>query len=660
MRLASRHRPEMIRQPHQPLHPGLLHPRLGLGLLVLLTALVYWPGLSGQYIFDDFPNIVWKQGVQIKDLNLVSLQDAWASGHAGPLGRPLAMVSFAFNHLASGLDPWWFKLTNLIIHIVNGLLFFALARILLHALHPRGIEDVRIDTAALLAAAIWLLHPFNLSPVLYVVQRMTLLAALFVLAGLLVYAYGRQSVGKLRWALISSAYLIFLPLAALSKENGALLPAYLFALEFFIFRFKTGAGLDRGLVLLHSLTFLLPSILLLGYSIHHPEWYLAGYANRDFTLSERLLTEARVIWGYLLLTLIPDISRMGLFHDVEISVSLWQPWTTLPAIIGLIGLAALAWMARHRQPMFAFAIAVFFLGHSMESSILALEIMHEHRNYLPSFALVLAIAGYLLPVDRIFAPSLAALGLILVVSLAAATSVRAHVWGDTRTHMILEASNHPASASANYEAGRALFSFAESLTDEQQRSVYFAMARMHFERVAASANGEAALGMFPLLIITSSQGESKEAEALLARLADVLRTRPIPSVTSDYLRSIALCQQRGHCLLKPDSVWTLFQSALVNPRMSGYGKSLLLIQSARYAWFGLNDRRLALELASQAAESYPSSGCHRIDQIQMLQALGAIEEAKRMLALARNHDTGGCKADLINLHKALEAMPQEL
>ncbi len=625
--------------------------------LLSLTSFVYWPGLSGQFIFDDIPNIVWKEAVHLDTLSLVTLWDAWSSGHAGPLKRPIAMVSFALNHLVAGLDPWSFKLTNLVIHLGNGLLLFALARLLFLQVFGERAPQQHADHAALLAAALWLLHPFNLSPVLYVVQRMTLLAALFTLAGLTAYAYGRRRGGRSGWAWIGSAYLVWLPLAALSKENGLLLPALLAAMEFFIFRFRAEGRQRRLLYLLHGLAFLLPAALLAAYSLYRPQWFMDGYANRDFTLAERLLTEARVLWRYLSLTVVPDISRMGLFHEVRVSTSLWQPWTTLPAVLGLGLLAVAAWLARHQQPLWALAIAFFLLGHSMESSIIALELMHEHRNYLPSIGLAVALAALFRPPAPSSPPWRLWLALSIIAVLAATTAVRAHVWGDTRAQMLVEAANHPGSASANYEAGRVLFSLSESVHDPS-RSYYQTEAKRYFEQISVSHGSEAVLGLFPLLIMTSSYGEAEEANSHLRRLRTILNSQPLASVVSDYLKSIGQCQHRGHCRLTPVQVWSLFEAALANPHAGGYGRSLLLIQAARYAWYGLKDHRRALELATEAAAAYPASGCHRIDQILILHALGATQEAQRMLALARQAGTGGCMRTLIELEQTLDGRAQ--
>jgi hypothetical protein len=624
---------------------------LRLGLLLALTVLVYWRGLAGGFIFDDFPNIVWKDAVHLSRLEWAAMLDAWYSGHAGPLGRPLSMLSFALNHLAAGLDPWSYKLTNLFIHTLNGLVLFFLARTLLVRLFDKS-DRRSIELLSLLATALWLLHPFNLSPVLYVVQRMTLLAATFCLIGMLAYVHGRQRGGWRGVAWIASSYVVWLPLAALSKENGILLPAFLAAIEYFVFRFQ-GTGRARRLLLaLHGLFLIMPLIALVSYSLWRPEWFLDGYINRDFSFTERLLTEARVLWRYLFLTLVPVTSQMTLFHGVTISTGLSNPWTTLPAVLGIVAMLGIALHLRPHRPLVGLAIILFLIGHSLESSIIPLELMHEHRNYLPSFGLVLAIASVLLPIDQALRKARIALSTIFILSLAAATAVRANVWADTQAQMMVEAANHPDSVGANYEAGRVLAAYAERLPTDK-RGPYIEQAALYFRKAAESSGGDAALGWLPLMITASAGLYDARVDDILSRLLDVLRTRPQAAVVPDYLRSIGQCQHRNACRLSAQQVWSLYEAALANPHVGGYRRSLLLIEAARYAWYGMGNTRLALELATQAAEAYRASGCHRLDQIQMLHALGASDEAGRMLQLAKLSSIKGCAQDMMSIEHVL-------
>jgi hypothetical protein len=105
---------------------------LGLAAILALIALVYRPGLSGGYLFDDFPNLVANDETDIGQLTPGELLSAAFAGDSGPLSRPVSMLSFTLERYFFGLDPRAMKLTNLAIHLVNTLLVFFLIRELLY------------------------------------------------------------------------------------------------------------------------------------------------------------------------------------------------------------------------------------------------------------------------------------------------------------------------------------------------------------------------------------------------------------------------------------------------------------------------------------------------------------------------------------------------
>src|SRR6185369_10537583 len=95
------------------------------------------------------------------------------------------------------------------------------------------------DAIALVAAGLWLLHPLNVSGVVYIVQRMNELAVFFTLAGLLAYVDGRVRLlqGEPALGRATLGLCAFGLLAVLSKENGALISAYALVIEAVCFRF---------------------------------------------------------------------------------------------------------------------------------------------------------------------------------------------------------------------------------------------------------------------------------------------------------------------------------------------------------------------------------------------------------------------------------------
>jgi tetratricopeptide (TPR) repeat protein len=368
-------------------------------MTLLVTMILYWQGLNSPFVLDDQPNLVgmgqYHQLGFWRDLLLLVL-----NSNTGPTGRPISMASFYINDLSwQGANPADFKYTNLMLHLLNGILLYWLS----HKLASRiKLTDRTRNLLTVSATALWLLHPMQVNTVLYVVQRMTELSVLFTLAGLLCYLQGRKHftrhpVKGWLWLLLGVGS--NLVLATLSKENGVLLAAYILVIEYFLIRpleSKSPPSLNKGLLVIAWLP-----LAWLAYFLLFVVTPSQNYANRPFTLTERLLTEPRVLWDYINNILLPGWSGNSLFHDdFTLSTSWLAPFTTLPALLALMALVASLFLLRKRQPVAAFAIAWFIGGHLLESTSVALEIYFEHRNYLPLYGFAFAIPYYLLTASQ--------------------------------------------------------------------------------------------------------------------------------------------------------------------------------------------------------------------------------------------------------------------
>ena len=372
--------------------------------LLALAALVYLPGISGPYIFDDYPNLLANSYVQIKSLDAESLYQAAYSLAAGPLQRPVSMLSFAVNYYFAGsFDSTSFKLVNLFLHIFNGLLVFWLTQLIFtrlkqtnqnNFLSSSNINARTLSILSAVVAALWIVHPIQVTSVLYVVQRMTSLSAFFVILGLICYLKGRMRLisGKQGgiWIILLGLLGCGVP-GILSKENAVLLPFFMLILEFVLFSsekpWKLWRTLSRGaqgtIIVSVVLLLLMGLVLAINYA-------LPNYIYRQFNIFERVLTESRVLFFYISLILVPRIDKFGMFHDdIEISTSLFSPWTTLPSVLGLIVLFLIAVVKFKKWPLFTLGTLWFFTAHLLESTILPLEIAHEHRNYLATFGVLL-------------------------------------------------------------------------------------------------------------------------------------------------------------------------------------------------------------------------------------------------------------------------------
>lgn len=409
-------------------------------LIISLSIITYWPGLSGDFLFDDYPNLEalgHLDGVR----NWETFRAFVFSGWSGPTGRPLALASFLLNDNTWPSHAPWFKQTNLYIHILCGLLLCWST--LLLARNFKTLSEQQAQWIAVLTCALWVLHPYMVSTTLYVIQRMAQLATLFSLAGIVLYLHARLQLAqtpKRAYFWMTFAVGAGTVLATFSKENGALLPLLILVIEFCLPKQGKPAWQWRAIFLW------LPSIAIAVILARYINFSDNPWPNRNFNMIERLLTEARIVCEYLLHLFVPRIEGNGLYQDgYVISKGLLQPFSTILAIGFLTSLLIFAFCIRRTAPVITLAILFFFSAHLMESTVVGLELYFEHRNYLAALFLFLPLAWYCV----VFTPRFKLLPLIAVVILAILASMtwlRANLWSDNdklELYWVQSATNSP-------------------------------------------------------------------------------------------------------------------------------------------------------------------------------------------------------------------------
>ncbi|MBU0482281.1 MAG: tetratricopeptide repeat protein [Proteobacteria bacterium] len=290
-----------------------------------------------------------------------------------------------------------YHLTNICIHLFTFLIFWFFLQKLLYFYQRKNKNDILNPLPApffiAIAAGLWVLNPVQTNSVTYIVQRMTSLCALFYLATLAFYLSGRQESILYKKVLFFSLTVTCALCAFMSKETSITLPLAIIMLEYyFISQDFIIDFLKKIKPVYWVISFVL--ILLIIPLAEEPfrNLVLNGYRMRTFSIWERLLTESRVVVWYISLLFYPIPSRMNLDHDFTISSSLLDPISTLLAILIIGGTILFAFITTRRNPLLSFGILWFFLNLIIESTIIPLEIVFEHRLYLPSIGLFIAIA----------------------------------------------------------------------------------------------------------------------------------------------------------------------------------------------------------------------------------------------------------------------------
>jgi len=355
--------------------------------MTFLYLLVCWVVLNGPFVLDDKPNLNGLEDVHNwKDIWYYSL-----SGSASLTGRPLSYLSFALQAGSWPENPFPFKLLNLTIHLCNGLLCYISCYLV--ATHWRFAQK-KCFLFAGVCAALWIFLPLHASTVFYVVQRMTLLAGFFTWLGILSFLLGvsldvREGGARGRWVATIGIMVAYI-FGILSKQNAVLVGVFIILVYCMIIR--PGFRGDRRWwdywVLIFGLVPIFMTVVYLGWGGR----YLNSYNSRDYTLTQRVYSEWRILWEYLSKILAPSSSRINLMNDDFVaSKDILNPITTLLSGLAWGSVIVFSWLARKYYPFLLFGTLWFLGGHLLESSFVGLELYFEHRNYMPSVGVIISI-----------------------------------------------------------------------------------------------------------------------------------------------------------------------------------------------------------------------------------------------------------------------------
>ena len=598
--------------------------------VLLLALAAFWPGLSGPFFFDDMLHLprIGAHGGEIKTWDEVL---EFCLPNFGGSGRPLAMLSFLANDTVWPSDPRAFKYTNLLLHLLNGVLVFAFVRTLTRLINANAIGSPERrrpdpDWVALIAMALWLVHPVHLSPTMMVVQRMTLLGGTFTLLALLAYLRGRRlgaerPVAAYLW--LTFGFGSAVTLGILSKETAIVSVIYVMVMEATVLA-PDHPPRPPHWRLWSTVFLLLPLIALLAYLFSIMVDMGQAYQNRDFTLGERLLTEGRVLMDYLRIILLPSLSQTGPFRDdYLISRGLLSPPSTLLAWSAILGLVGMAVWRRRRWSIAALAILWFFGGQLLESTVLPLEIYFEHRNYLPMLGFFIAIAYGTMRLERSYRRLVAA-GLLIFLALeAGVTYSSAGVWGNHGRLAVLWSAEHPASPRAQVMAIQYWAERADGTRLKQQ-----------LENAIANNPGNAGFQLYRLVI---DRCRSEKALRMGGRIEDLDTLVPHASFESSSIELLTWLNddpKSAGCRFSYEEIVHLAELYLANPSYSlraDNRANLYIVLAKQHRSHGDLDRTLSA--LDQVYAAYPFYQIP-LDQALYLASAGLYQEAEEYIKRA--------------------------
>ncbi|MEQ1748245.1 MAG: tetratricopeptide repeat protein [Prosthecobacter sp.] len=387
-------------------------PKAGWWVLLIITLItlgIYIPVLHHGVVLDDrqylMENPLLKSSSSfLYPLNFIEFNaSAQRAGLDSDIAlnfivRPVTYVTFYWNRLAGGVDPAGYRLVNILIHAVNGCLVFVLGWLLIQ--HGRKTASAGTLFAPAAAALLFTLHPLATESVTYVVQRFESLATMFYLSAAVLFIRGHSTSGLWSGRLMRWSVPVVVLAAMLSKEIGFTAPIMILLMDRLCLGTSWRQALQRSLPVL----LLLPVIPILLVATSFAQtgdgslWRVMNITNIGtihFSPFEYALTQAGVCLRYLQLLAVPVNQNFDPGFEMISSI---RDIRFILAFHGILALLLVGWLWHRRGQDQAgslgfFGILWFFITLAPSSSVVPLpDLMAEHRSYLPSVGIFLAIA----------------------------------------------------------------------------------------------------------------------------------------------------------------------------------------------------------------------------------------------------------------------------
>jgi tetratricopeptide (TPR) repeat protein len=433
-----------------------------LGIMIFM---IYSNSFNCSWHFDDEHTITDNPNIQMKDLSWDNIKKAFHSdqNHPDRIYRPVSCLSFALNYYVGGLDVSGYHLVNISIHLITAAFLFLFIYHTLNLPLLRNRYAQKAYFIALLSTVLWAINPVQSQAVTYIVQRMASMAGMLYIISMYLYLKARTCEENYKRVICYLTSILAFLLAFGSKENAVMIPFSMAVFEIFLIQERPWLNIRKHL---KTYLIIIGLILLAGFFYVHLkglnifEYLSTGYQNRPFTLGQRLLTEPRIIIFYISLLLYPVSTRLNIAHDMDISTSLFTPLTTIISLLLITGIIVLALYKSKRYPVIAFSVCFFFLNHIVESSFLSLELIFEHRNYIPSMFLFLPIIiGFSAILDhyeskRSMRYILSAFIILYLTGLGHSTFIRNFTWKNEKALWIDAIEKSPHLARPYHNLGR--------------------------------------------------------------------------------------------------------------------------------------------------------------------------------------------------------------
>ena len=431
--------------------------------ITIVVLSIYSNNYNASWHFDDEPNILLGDTVHMTELSWNKVKNSLYKGEK--IYRPVSRFSLAVNYFFGRENVLGYHIVNNTIHIITAIFLFLFLHNTLKTPTLEQKYNKNTYEIALLASVIWAANPIHTQAVTYIIQRMASMAGMFYIMSFYFYLKMRISNTRHHRIFFFITFILCSFLAFGTKENTIVLPVGLILYEVYIIKGITLQEWYASNKKLCILSFAAISVLALVYiyslvGTNFPGMF-GKYADRPFTLLQRILTESRIIFFYFKLLLYPDPYIFSINHDITLSTSLFNPISTFFSVSAIIFMMILAFIIANRRPLIAFCILFFFLNHIVESTVIPLELVYEHRNYIPSMLFFVPFSILIISllskerIKKYIQLLIFILVTFFIISQGHSTYARNIIWGNEKNLWLDSVDKYPDLWRAHHNLGRA-------------------------------------------------------------------------------------------------------------------------------------------------------------------------------------------------------------
>jgi tetratricopeptide (TPR) repeat protein len=606
-----------------------------------VTFATFWPALSADWVdWDDTDNYL--RNAMFRGLDGERVTWMWTTFHMGHY-QPLTWMSLGLDYALSGMNARGYHATNVVLHALNAVLFFVVARALVRVASAtaesaaRRADPPSLTMAAALAALLFAVHPLRAEPVAWISERRDVLSAFWYLLTVWAYLRAQRARRERRLGWLILALVLFL-LCNLSKVIGVTLPVVFLLLDWYPLRRIGGSAgwftPRAARVVVEKVPFLVVAAVFAVVA------YL-GQSGRGWTVPLAMHPvpgRIGVVAFGLAFHVWKSVWPLNLhpIYELHLPVVLTQarflvPLVTVPVV--LIALFAL----RRRWPGLWVAALAYVVLLLPASGIIqnGWQLTHDRYSYLATMGLAVVAAGALLGVHSAAArpqPVRVAVAGLIVLALAGLTWRQARVWHNTETLWTHAVLTDPHSSNAQNGYGFVLYERArqaEAAGDKAGAQRMYAEAVNHL-RLALSIrrlNEKAHINLWNAL---KALGRTEELEEAYREGTQV---EPVAAEAWNGL-GIAAYDRKDYAAAE-----------------DCFARAIELSPNHDWAWFNRGNARNALKRTEEAIKDYqqalrvaPQRNSARLNLALIYEKQNRLEEALRLLIDALRQDPNYAKA----------------